>query len=293
MKEIDLSDWTLQGGGASGKNYFHCADDTLVLKVLNAEYQLKSVEREFEMSRKVESLGLRTPRLYEIVKVGRQYGIIGERIKNKISVSRLCASNPEKAPDYLSDFVQEQKKLNAMPCSEGLFPSWADQMRGLVESGYLILKKDRKMALDVLDEWSQSRTCLHGDCQFSNLVTDGNEYYWIDLGDFACGDPRFDLGATYNSFVAFSWMPQVRAIFHVKTRKELLAYWDAYVKAYVGDDAEAVRRFTLTARMSAVFCMMKDQLKRNEEGVKAPRVVPFLLGCAVSKYIRDYWEMVH
>ena len=40
-------------------------------------------------------------------------------------------------------------------------------------------------------------TCLHGDMHIGNVITDGMRDYWIDLGDFAYGNPLFLPEADY------------------------------------------------------------------------------------------------
>ena len=80
MKEINIDEWTLVGKGSNGCTYASRSDENLLLKV-NAGRQsgLEFVSTEFSRSKAVAGLGISTPEQYEIVKVGRRYGILSEK----------------------------------------------------------------------------------------------------------------------------------------------------------------------------------------------------------------------
>lgn len=80
-------------------------------------------EMEFDLSRKVEALGLRTPRAIEIVKAGKCTGVIYHRIVRKKSTSRCCSDNPENIDKYARIFAEECKNLHSRSCNPSDFPS--------------------------------------------------------------------------------------------------------------------------------------------------------------------------
>jgi Ser/Thr protein kinase RdoA (MazF antagonist) len=86
------------------------------------------------------------------------------------------------------------------------------------------------------------KTCLHGDFQPGNLLLAGGKCYWIDLGWLAQGWYMMDLAHLYKMMVEDSILPPVQDLTHL-TREQMLAFWDAFARAYTGrDDIEALNR---------------------------------------------------
>ena len=84
MKTIDLEAWTKVGEGGNGSTYENPSQPDVILKVNKPRMNTRPIiEHEYNGSKAVESVGLLTPRMFEIVKVGDWYGTISERIKNK------------------------------------------------------------------------------------------------------------------------------------------------------------------------------------------------------------------
>ena len=95
-KKITLDSWIKAGEGGNGITYENPAEPDLLLKVNRGSLNnLDSIRQEFDLSREVAALGLPTPAMHEIVRVGEDYGILMERIKNKKSLFRICHDQPE------------------------------------------------------------------------------------------------------------------------------------------------------------------------------------------------------
>ena len=79
-KDIDLSAWTLVGQGGNGFTYENPSHPGLILKVDRKQINtLEFVKHEFEVSRAVEKLGLPTPKMHEMVRVGNLYATISDQ----------------------------------------------------------------------------------------------------------------------------------------------------------------------------------------------------------------------
>ena len=95
--QINLADWRQVGEGGNGKTYVNPARPDVILKVNNARLNtFYTVKHEYDVSKAVESLGLSTPKMYEMVREGETYATISERIKDKKSLSRICHDEPER-----------------------------------------------------------------------------------------------------------------------------------------------------------------------------------------------------
>jgi uncharacterized protein (TIGR02172 family) len=259
IREIDLAQWQQVGEGGNGKTYVarpqaapQCGDPDganagAILKISNSRLStLEAVRKEFDVSRAVHALGLATPEMREIVRVGDAYGTISELIKPKRSLGRICCDNPERTEEMATLLCTRGKELFATPCDTGFFPSRKAQLMQALGRVQFVGRK----TLSTLEAFAQripdTTTCLHGDFQMGNLILSGERHYWIDLDRFGYGDPMFDVGHLYMLCNVYSSMKYVQGLFHV-TRDQFHSFWDAFARAYTGStdhadfDREAAR----------------------------------------------------
>ena len=239
MRNIDLNEWVPSGAGATAASYNHKTDTTLLLKVflsgiLNDDY----ADKEYQLSKDVDALGIRTPKALEMGVVGTSKAIIYERITGKKSLSRLCADNPEKISEYAVLFARECHKLHGTSCNIQNFPSRKEQVLKAVKEhkGYSnCTKQVVEKLVGLLDDTS---TCLHGDLQTGNLIIAHDTPYWIDLGCFAWGNPMYDLACLY--FFCCHPIGQIlgRTLCHLK-RPQLRCFWNAFAREYSPQNSDA------------------------------------------------------
>ena len=102
MKEypqIDMSEWTLVGGGFNGEAFVSSAHPGLMLKIIRTDMgSAQKVEQEFYAAQTAYQAGLPTPKVYEIVRDGKDHGYLCQIIEGKKSLARLCADNPSRIP---------------------------------------------------------------------------------------------------------------------------------------------------------------------------------------------------
>ena len=259
IKNIDLTQWQQVGEGANGKTYVarpqaapQCgytdgANAGVILKVSNSHLStLEAVRKEFDVSRAVHALGLATPEMKEIVRVGNAYGTISELIKPKRSLGRICCDNPERTEEMATLLCTRGKELFATHCDTGFFPSRKAHLLQALGRVQFVGRK----TLSALETFAQripdATTCRHGDFQMGNLILSGERHYWIDLDRFGYGDPMFDVGHLYMLCNVYSSMKAVQGLFHM-TRDQFHRFWDAFARAYTGSadhadfDCEAAR----------------------------------------------------
>ena len=247
-KNIDISTWTQVGEGGVGKTYVHPDDPDILLKVNRASMSDElTVKREVESSQHVFNLGLSTPRMYDIVRVGDAYGYTFERIKDKKSLSRICADDPSRIGEMAALLAHEGKVLHATPCDTTFFPSHKETALKAIAAADFADTADRQKMKAFIEGLDDTPTCIHGDYQSGNLIVSGEgKPYWIDLGWFSYGLPMFDIGHLYLLTQVYSQFQRLCDIFHM-TREQLLAFWDAFAEVYSGSadhaafDAEAAK----------------------------------------------------
>jgi len=235
-RKIDLKDYVQIGEGGNGKTYEKPSEPDLILKVnkrgLNT---LEFVKKEYDVSKAVESLGIKVPKMYEIVEVADGYGTLSQRIKDKKSLSRICHDEPERLEEMARILSEKGKELASTPCNTDFFPSRKQQVLKGIEITRFISKKNRRIIHNFAETIPENDHCVHGDFQFGNIIQSGDEYYVIDLDRFAHGDFMFDVGHMFQICNMYASMKQVQNIFHM-TYEQFKASWNAFAKAYTGKE---------------------------------------------------------
>ena len=242
--QIDLREWTQVGEGYNGQAYVSAAHPGVMLKLVRRELgAAHKVEQEFQAAKTAYEIGLPTPQVYEIVRDGEDHGYLCQMLAGKKSFARLCADQPERIQELAARMAELGHALHATPVSAS---AWVPCMKELlltalaesplVDDGQRALLREKVLAMP------DDRTCLHGDFQPGNLLLADGKCYWIDLGWLAQGCPLMDLAHLYKMMVEDSVIPQVQELTHM-SREQMLAFWDAFARAYTGrDDIEALNR---------------------------------------------------
>ena len=242
--QIDLREWTQVGEGYNGQAYVSAAHPGVMLKLVRRELgAAHKVEQEFQAAKTAYEIGLPTPQVYEIVRDGEDHGYLCQMLAGKKSFARLCADQPERIQELAARMAELGHALHATPVAASV---WVPCMKELlltalaesplVDDGQRALLREKVLAMP------DDRTCLHGDFQPGNLLLADGKCYWIDLGWLAQGCPLMDLAHLYKMMVEDSVIPQVQELTHM-SREQMLAFWDAFARAYTGrDDIEALNR---------------------------------------------------
>ena len=239
-EKINLADWHQVGEGGNGKTYENPARPDVILKVNNERLStFEAVKHEYDVSKAVERLGLSTPRMCDMVRVGDAYATISERVKDKKSLSRICHDEPERTEEMARLLAGKGKELFATPCDTDFFPSRKEQVLWAIDHATFVSRKNRARIRAFAETVPENTHCVHGDFQTGNLIQSGDKYYWIDLDRFAHGDPMFDIGHLFQICRVYAPMKQVQDIFHM-TLEQFHRFWNAFAEAYTGktDHAE-------------------------------------------------------
>jgi len=281
MRNISLDDWIKEGHGFSADSYRNKKDDTLLLKLFYISNGEEFALDEYNRAIAVEKLGLPVPKVYEMVKVGDQTGIIYERILDKKSFGRLCSDDPENIPKYARYFAKYSNLLHHTKCDTSFFPRRKDAAKAIIEKNAGIIGEDIKaFMLKLVDDSKDCDTCLHNDLQPGNMVMgwcngfegrekapdEENKVYFIDLGSFGYGDPLFDLAAIYLSMVEYKNEGSNIELLHMTPEMDDI-FWPNYVAEYIGSDKpedmaafeHQVRPYCMFFIVAIVNCCDGDQ----------------------------------
>ena len=242
--QVTLSEWTQVGEGYNGQAFVSDAHPGVMLKLVRREMGAAcKVEQEFFAAKTAFELGLPAPQMYEIVRDGEDHGYLCQAIAGKKSISRLCADQPERIPEYAAMMAEYGHALHATPIGVSAYvPSMKDLLLTALSGSSLLTDAQRDQLKPLILDMPDEKTCLHGDFQPGNLLLAGGKCYWIDLGWLAQGWYMMDLAHLYKMMVEDSILPPVQDLTHL-TREQMLAFWDAFARAYTGrDDIEALNR---------------------------------------------------
>lgn len=259
-KEIDLSAWTQVGEGGNGTTYTSEKEPGIILKVSHLEDgTLEAVSKEFYTSQAVYELGIPTPKVFEKVRVGDEYGIKSELIGKKQSVGRFCGTHPDQIARIATRMAELGKQIHRTNVPENEYiPSMKTLMLAALADTKMLSGKKLKEVTAFVEGLEDAPTLLHGDFSLGNLIfeiqdvpgAEDGKPYWIDLGRATHGIPMFDLGHLYLFCNIFSKKDRVQQIAHM-TEKQMVDFWDAFALAYNG--SEGLDAFTAECKRFAAL----------------------------------------
>lgn len=237
---IDTNDYVHSGEGYNGESLYHRTDPNIMLKLYNATAPMEIIENEVELAHKVYNLGIPSPKPGVFVTDGKgRYGIQFERIPDKMSFSRAAGDNPDNVEQYARRFARLCRKLHSTHIPADTFRDIKEYNHHILNKSTLYSDSERALLEKYIDEAPDGDTAIHGDLQFSNAIMSGEDDYLIDLGDFACGSPLFDLG-----MVLFTCKYEDQDFLHETFHMEQNTadrFWLFFVKEYYGEDADPDR----------------------------------------------------
>ncbi|MBR6054212.1 MAG: phosphotransferase [Bacteroidales bacterium] len=235
--KINLEDYVHSGEGANGESFFHRSDPSIMLKLYNEGAPVDIVIDELELSHKAYEAGIPVPKPGDLVTDGVRMGIRFQRIPGKVSFSRAVGDNPEKVEEYARRFARLCLRLHSVHLDKGQFAYVKEVDLKLLEANPYFTEEEKVKVAEFIRNAPDGDAPYHGDLQYSNAVIaeDGSEYF-IDLGDFGCGHPYFDLGMVLLCCV-YDDEEFIRKTFHME-KATALKFWEFFVKEYFGEDSD-------------------------------------------------------
>jgi len=244
VQRINLNDYVQTGEGGTAVAYTHKDGKTLA-KLYKPGFEADRAREEFLTARTVFELGIPTPEPYRLLTDGECNGAEYELIKGKRSFARIISQEPERLEEISLTFARMAKELHAIEADTTRLQSMKERMRRFYQETDVVPEEYKQKALRFIEQVPEAKTCIHGDLQIGNIITDGKRTLWIDVGEFGYGVPEWDLGMLWTMA---NRMDSQRAeeLFHI-THEVFLAHWNIFFPAYLGTTdpqviGEATRR---------------------------------------------------
>ena len=249
FQKIDLDDYVQTGEGGTALAYTHKSGKSLA-KLYNPGFDIDKIKEEFWTSRTVFELGISTPEPYRLVTDGKRFGGEYELIQGKRSFSRIISQESERLEELSLEFARMARTLHATKADTSRLKSYKEMVTQFYSGKTFVPDDYRKKVLEFLEKVPDTQTCLHGDLQISNAITDGKRTLWIDVGGFGYGAPEWDLALMWN----LAHMPDTEKLdflFHLPS-ETMKAHWNIFFSAYLGTNdpgriEEATRRLSMYA----------------------------------------------
>lgn len=229
-REARIDNAFLSGDGYTSETYFTKDGDAMIklyYDFVNPDDLLKEKRYAVEAFK----LGIPTPISGDLIDVDGRKGIMFERIKAKISFARALANDYGSLDQLAKEFAELSKVLHSTKTNKDVFPNVKDVYKVYVDKFTGLTNEEKDKIKTFIDSVSDADTSLHGDFHFGNaIITEDNQKLFIDMADFAYGNPLFDLGTLY--FVTHNDRDDhSEKLFH-NTNAVLKEFYEHFMKYY-------------------------------------------------------------
>lgn len=245
-KPLDISKYDEFGASFLSKA-FNNQDGDSMLKVYGENVPKWLVAQEKMTARAVMLFGIPTPLVGTLYEDGAKTALDFERIEGKKSFSRIISEQPERLKEITVRFARMCKQLHSTECDTGIFANRAQFYRNSIMKCTDFTEEEIAKALSFIDNLPVETTCLHGDMQFSNVITNGKDDLWIDLSDFGYGNHMLDMGMWFFQCL-LTPENMVQDLYHL-SKDQMAQVWNCFIEEYFGADTDEKKAETTQSIM--------------------------------------------
>ena len=232
-EKISLGEYSPSGEGGTAITYKHNTRNSLA-KLYKSGFEADMAVEEFKVAKAVYELGIPTPKPLRLVTDGERFGAEYEFISGKRSFARIISQEADRMEEVSLTFARVARELHAVKADTSRLPSMKKRIEEFYNREDVVPDFVRDIVLPILDRIPDTPTCLHGDMQIGNIITDGRRNLWIDIGQSAYGAPEWDLGMCWR--VCQIPNPEMTDnLFHLRP-DQMQQHWNLFAPAYFGVD---------------------------------------------------------
>ena len=263
MKTVSIEGCEEIGHGANGSVYR--IDKDTVVKVYRDPDALDAIRQERENAKLALILGIPTAISYDVIRVGEGYGTVFELL-NARSFSRIIATEPERLNWCIREFAELLRKIHDTVVPAGKLPDLRETVLGWVRflRDYLPEAAGKKLTA-LVEAVPHDDHMIHGDYHTKNLELQNDEVLLIDMDTLSVGNPIFELGSIYNSFIGFYELdPDGIHRFQGFSFDTAKRFWRGFLSAYLGTNCEAkLREVEDKARVIGYTRLIRRNIRRG------------------------------
>ena len=178
-------------------------DKDTIVKVFKNATDIDDIEREMGLAKEAFILGIPTAITFDIVRVGDKYGVQFEML-DSVSLRDEFRDKPDEFDRLCKEYAGLLKTINTTETDNPALPSAREAFleKAKYASEFLTPEEGAKL-IAMAEAIPEQRTFVHGDCHVKNILIQNGDLFLIDMETLSVGDPVFELGAIYSTYVAF------------------------------------------------------------------------------------------
>ena len=257
LRFVELEELELLGMGVYGSVYR--INEEQILKVFNGLDSEEAIQPTLATIRTVFIHGVATIIPFEIVKTEKGIGMVLELLRSE-PLSVLMKKQPEKIDAYVHDLVELAKSLATITFEKGALRSRNEMLLEKLKSVSAYLTAEETAAIEgYIRAVPLRNTGVHGDLHGRNVMVVGQKLILIDMDDFSCGHPLWDIANIHHIYQLNAHLEAHRGeeIYDLKgkipfedfyvqvigfTSEEADHIWERFFNGYFADYGEEERR---------------------------------------------------
>lgn len=168
-------------------------NDNEILKLFRQKFPWEGVDREYNVSKLVETLGLPVPKVGQMIELEGRRGIIYERISG-VSMLDMIMKNPASVTQYAKSMAVLHYRMHQ--CKGQGLPKYKETLEWNIRHTDLLSEKQRLAVLDILEVLPEEGMLCHGDFHPGNIIINTDKSVVLDWMTATVGDPAADVART-------------------------------------------------------------------------------------------------
>ena len=205
-------------------------DDHLIAKVFHEHIPVFLIDEENKVSKKVQELGLKVPKVFDKKEILGREAIIYERVNGQTVLADLI-QHPEKAAEMGKIMAQLHYPIHLE--SGAGFPSLKENLYRQIK-GTELKEEEKERIIDYIDQRPDRFQLCHGDFHPDNILVNSDGATVIDWTTAVCGNPLADAART-SMILKYAALPEelpepIKTAFEQLRGVLLQNYLDTYLE---------------------------------------------------------------
>ena len=198
LRFIELDELELLGMGVYGAVYR--INEEQILKVFSGIEAEEAIQPTLDTIRTAFIHDISTIIPFEIVRTEKGIGMVLELLHAEM-LSVLMKKHPEKIDEYVSDLVELAKSLASTTFEEGALRSRSEMLLEKLKPVAAFLTTEEAAVIEgYIRAVPLRNTGVHGDLHGRNVMVVGDKLILIDMDDFSCGHPLWDIANIHHIY---------------------------------------------------------------------------------------------